>query len=534
MTNMECPSCNKDIEVTWRRYWQSTSGFYRCPHCTQLSKIRTNPWFVQPLSQLLQLLPIITFVFIADASVWSISIFGFYFVIFRLDKRLDEKFGFLIKASEPKYKKLFLLFPLIFFIYKYFQYQDDQLNPSAQMWIEQYSKLPNLDGNAFIQLVGLQNTEKHDIEKHGKQLYLNSLTEIRRGTVEQKLQYPAINEFEPLEENPLLCDLKDSDCVDYLQSHQPQAKNLVNSFYLVIEQYLKLEKFTNFSFLNSINTEPNFNQLLTLNKLLALSIAIDIYEKKLDVAALKLTKKIIIDRAFMRSSNNFLFFALPVINFENHYPYLITELIKADYRNLWRIEKVLTPLTIDEISMNDSWKTMFVDSVLPMKFENIAADAIAKNSFFDKLNAKIKYKENMTINDSFEFYQTQIIPDKFKKDSLPLIIKNIDQLAEVHYKAYEKDSDNLLFYSIKNYRNPIGAILAMTVIPKFINLYGSIIEMDIRMLLANILVKNHNSSIEDILTSKEFIEPYSNTKPSYYDNRICYFVNQKEICISTK
>ncbi|AOW76003.1 hypothetical protein A3Q34_03500 [Colwellia sp. PAMC 20917] len=533
MATLDCPSCDKKIEVTWKRYWQSASGYYRCPSCAKLSKIRTKPSFVRYCSWVLQLAPLALFIFIIKTGVWSIVVLGFYFIVFWIDKLLDERFGYLERAPEPRRKKVLLIFLLlVFLVYKFFQYHDDPLEPVAQLWIEQYSEQNKLENNVFIQLIGMQNTSNSDADARGRELYLNSLAKIKKGKVGQKLKYPNIVGFDALDDEPLLCELKDIDCVNYLKLNLSQAKELVDSFSLVINGYLKLEKLTNFSFLNSISTEPDFNQLMTLNKLLALSIAIDIHENKLDEAAVKLVQKITIDRAFMSNSNDILFTVLPVVNFENHYLYLLVNLVRGDYHNTEYLESVLTPLTGKEISMNDSWKAKFVDYATPMKFENIAGDAIAQNGFWIKLNARMKYKENMTINDLFKYFQTQIIPDNFKKNSLISLIKDMDDKANVHYDAYASDNDNLYLYLIKNYRNPVGALMAATARPKFLNMYGSVMEMDINMLLANILIKSHHGSVEDILTDKGFVEPYSNTAPSYGEHGVCYTVNKKEICMN--
>lgn len=91
---LTCPYCQAAIEVTWRRYWYSAMMRYRCPACHQLSRIATNPGWIQYTSWLVQLVPILAFLLSKNAYV-VLGVFPAYVLIFICDKKLDERYGLL-------------------------------------------------------------------------------------------------------------------------------------------------------------------------------------------------------------------------------------------------------------------------------------------------------------------------------------------------------------------------------------------------------------------------------------------------------
>ena len=95
---LSCPYCQTEIEVTWKRYWQSASLHYRCPACAKSSRIVTRPGWIQYTSWLVQLLPIAA-VFLTESVYAIMAAIPAYVIIFCCDKKLDERYG-ILKAKQ--------------------------------------------------------------------------------------------------------------------------------------------------------------------------------------------------------------------------------------------------------------------------------------------------------------------------------------------------------------------------------------------------------------------------------------------------
>lgn len=91
---LTCPYCQSQIEVTWRRYWYSGSMLYRCPSCAKASRIATSPGWIQYTSWLVQLLPLAA-IFLTHSIYAIVAAVPAYWLIFVLDKKLDERYGVL-------------------------------------------------------------------------------------------------------------------------------------------------------------------------------------------------------------------------------------------------------------------------------------------------------------------------------------------------------------------------------------------------------------------------------------------------------
>lgn len=97
---LQCPNCNEVIPITWGRYWKSATNFYRCPNCKAASRFATKPGWIQFSSWAVQTLPLIALYFYrTEAWIWF-AIIPVYIVIFFIDKRLDERFGILVRAAS--------------------------------------------------------------------------------------------------------------------------------------------------------------------------------------------------------------------------------------------------------------------------------------------------------------------------------------------------------------------------------------------------------------------------------------------------
>lgn len=67
-----------------------------------------------------------------------------------------------------------------------------------------------------------------------------------------------------------------------------------------------------------------------------------------------------------------------------------------------------------------------------------------------------------------------------------------------------KEMDNLIWFTIKNYRNIVGAYLEVIAIPKFLNLYKEKFKLDLRLLLLNLIIEADKKPLASIITTEKF------------------------------
>ena len=429
-------------------------------------------------------------------------------------------------------KKLIIWFScLLAFIFIVHLFTDDQLNPQAQEWLDYYFKEPNLEQNAYIELIalGIDNESSYDIAKNK---YLDSVSQIEKGFLDydKQLKYPLIIGLPEIFDDPKYCSLDEDGCFQQLQENQKLILSDISIIKDKLQKFRKIATYDNFDFINSISTEPTFD-MSVFYRLSGIQAYYLINDGDMNQAASIIANLIKLERKFLQTSSDAVFLVSPIVNFKVVYQPLIEELYARGFNRWDEIKSVLKPLDIKEISMNKMWLQMFADGTRALKFSYIAESSLDKNSFYQEYQARLKYKENMTLNDLFSHTQLQLINENLDKSELAEEIKIVSERSELAYEQIKKDMDNLIWISIKNYRNVVGTLLRLTATPRILNLYEDKISMDLRILLLNALIQSQDKPIQDIVNSPEFINPYTGRELSIGENKICYQIDEP-ICIN--
>jgi hypothetical protein len=430
--------------------------------------------------------------------------------------------------------KIGILASIIIIAGIYHLYVDDELNPEAKKWIEHYSKATDLEGNTFIGLIALSPSSAISTVQ-AKELYKAKLAEITKGSLDylQQLKYPNVSGLPDVygSEETYFCEFDKKNCVAKTAENRDVLDKVINEFSNVTEQYRALSKLSNFAPLNSIVTEPDWDQLAAIHRIAILEVYFHILDNELDVAATQLSQLISLDRSFLRTASDAIYHVIPIVNFDTQYQPLFIELRHAGFSN-WKVfDDVLTPLTFEDISMNRMWLMMFSQGTRALQFKYIADRAEGLGYSLSGFQAQIKYKENVTLNSMFSYQKLQLLPESSKKINLLSIVDKVDNTAKAHVENARAETDNLIWFTIKNYRNIVGAYLEVTAMPKYINLYEDKFRLDLRLLLLNVMIEAENKPIENIINQEKYRNPYTGEAPQLFDAQVCYQLLEDKICI---
>jgi hypothetical protein len=415
----------------------------------------------------------------------------------------------------------------------YHLYSDDELNPKASKWIEYYSIPTDLNENAFIGLIAL--SPSNDIStSHAIGIYEKKLGEISKGSLDyfQQLKYPDIKGLPEVYEEDYFCEFNKGNCLVETVKNRDFLEKFTVEFSSVTKQYRELSKLSNFASLNSIATEPNWDSLVPIQRLAALEVYFHILDNELELAVEQLSQLISLDRKFLRTASEAVFHAIPIVNYELYYQPLIIKLKQKGFSDLGIFKEALSPLTNDDISMNRMWLMMFAQGTRSLQLKYLADRAEDLGYSLYGFQAQLKYKENMTLNSMFDYYSLQLMPDNAKKKNLVAWINASSDLADKHSEQARKDMDNSIWFTIKNYRNIVGAYLEVTALPKILNLYDEKFKLDLRLLLLNIITQENKDSLAENLYLEEYRNPYTGEFPKLSNSELCYTLQDDNICIS--
>jgi hypothetical protein len=428
--------------------------------------------------------------------------------------------------------KIGILASIIIIAVIYHLYVDDELNPEAKKWIEHYSKATDLEGNAFIGLIALSPSSAISTVQ-AKELYKAKLAEITKGSLDylQQLKYPNVSGLPDVYDDPYYCEFNQDNCLTETAENRLELEKAIIEFSGVTKQYRSLSELTNFQPLNSIVSEPDWDQLGPIHRLAILEVYFHILDNNLELAAVQLSQLISLDRSFLSTASDAIFHVMPIVNFKLYYQAMFIELKQKGFQGWEVFGDSISPLTFEEVSMNRMWLMMFAQGTRALQFKYIADRAEGLGYSLSGFQAQIKYKENVTLNSMFSYQKLQLLPESSKKINLLSIVDKVDNTAKAHVENARAETDNLIWFTIKNYRNIVGAYLEVTAMPKYINLYEDKFRLDLRLLLLNVMIEAENKPIENIINQEKYRNPYTGEAPQLFDAQVCYQLLEDKICI---
>jgi hypothetical protein len=92
---MKCPHCEKEIELTWRRYWKAPHGRHICPYCEQCFQMKHTFKYYSVLSILcviFGLIPAGIALWLGATELQALAVYLISSAVFILpiDKRIDS------------------------------------------------------------------------------------------------------------------------------------------------------------------------------------------------------------------------------------------------------------------------------------------------------------------------------------------------------------------------------------------------------------------------------------------------------------
>ncbi|MGJ8692646.1 MAG: hypothetical protein ACSHW0_09200 [Thalassotalea sp.] len=429
--------------------------------------------------------------------------------------------------------KIVILVTIIIVAGTYHLYVDEELNPKAKKWIEYYSNPTDLKQNAFIGLIALSTSNTISNEQ-AQGLYKAKLSEITKGTLgySQQLKYPNGSGLPDIFSNKAyFCEFNKNNCLSETAKNRATLEQIINKLLNVTEHYRSLSKLTNFEPLNSTATKPDFDALISIQRLAFLEVYFHILDNDLELAALQLSQLISLERKFLRAATEAVFHALPIVNFEFYYQPLLSKLKEQGFANWEVFGGALNPLSFEDISMNRMWLMKFAQGTRAFQFKYLAKIDEGVGHPFHNFQAKIKYKENMTLNNMFEHQKLQLIPTNAKKENLLSLVKIAEKNENIHSEKLRNAMNNRFWFTIKNYRNIVGSYLQTAVLAKFFDLYEEKFKLDLRLLLLNIMINEDKAALASIINSDKYKNPYTGESPTLLASQLCYQLSGDEVCI---
>jgi len=430
--------------------------------------------------------------------------------------------------------KIGILISILIVAGTYHLYVDDELNPEANKWIEYYSNPTDLEGNAFIGLIALSPSSAISTDQ-AKELYKAKLGEITKGSLDyfHQLKYPNVSGLPDIYGNDeaYFCEFNKENCLSETAKNRAILEQITNKLTNITERYRSLSKLTNFEPLNSIATEPDWDSLIPIQRLAFLEVYFHILDNDIELAAFQLSQLISLERKFLNSSTEAIFHAIPIVNFELYYQPLLIKLKQQGFANWEVFGNALNPLSFEDISMNRMWLMMFAQGTRALQFKYIAERAEGLGHSLHGFQAQIKYKENVTLNSMFAYHKLQLIPDNAKKENLISLVEIADRNVNEHSENLRNEIKNMFLFTIKNYRNIVGAYLEVTALPKFLNLYEEKFKLDLRLLLFNMVINENKEPLVNIINSDKYKNPYTGEAPKLLTSQLCYQLSDDDICI---
>jgi hypothetical protein len=74
--------------------------------------------------------------------------------------------------------------------------------------------------------------------------------------------------------------------------------------------------------------------------------------------------------------------------------------------------------------------------------------------------------------------------------------------------------------------------MTLTAMPRFINISQDLVMLDLRYLLAKILIDRQRLPLSQILLLPNYRNPYDGSFPFLDENKICFTHPEKNVCVS--
>jgi len=430
-----------------------------------------------------------------------------------------------------KVRSIVLICVLIITAGLYYLFADEDLNPEIIAIQQEYAKPEDLDKNVYIEMMSWQYLGTDNAYELAVNAYEKKIAELNFYSVRDisPIQYPQVK-FLHTEEHLLYCDLSEESCITTIIKQKDYLEKLVSDNQDLLYRFYKLAEFDNFSPLNPLLIKGDFD-FTVLYRIAALDIIFKLESEKINQAEKSISQLITIDRKFMATTNEFLLKLISISNFSQIHLPLVAQLAQKKRASNLQLLKIIKPLTIEEISFSEIWRSELHYTISLLKTEEVFSKVDGFSNSQNKIMKSFMFKEHMTFNDISDFYLTKIIPRTQSKSQYIRDIKSVNNaVAEFHdeNKSYLKCS---FCGVVVNLNNILGHFITVTAMPKYNGAFDrEVVKVDIKLQLLRLKLSSLNSVAESVLSKKQWQEPYLQTQPFIKDDMICYHV-EEDVCV---
>ena len=444
-----------------------------------------------------------------------------------------------ILNRKPVWLTLFacFIFGLYFFL------ADEALEPQAKQWVSVFDNPANTSSNKEFNGLDRDNLSTRLLILGNRDpAFVNAITGALKNkadnfnvntllTDEEPLLYPKVLQFEAFLDSPLFCDFSEANCFQTLETNKDYIQLVIAEFQPEILDFMSLSKVTSFQSLNPFVAELSLNNLLFVYRLKASEIYFDILANKLDEASTQLAELILLNRLFFEKSDNLMHKISFSINAEKVYQPLIEKLKTKDFNKADVFAEALRPLSLAEVSINPIHIREYAKNAQLVLAGLAARKSAQRDNLFTRLWHQIVFKENMTLNSLFVDYSAIMMPIDTAKSELLLLSNKIDRTLQS--KSNDVNQASLL-YKISTIRNTAGYALKNVILPRQVNIYPSIAELDTRLQLLYLSLTLSRENIGEDLPLNDYTqESFSFTgNDAFTGSELCSSIAEKRICVA--
>lgn len=425
-------------------------------------------------------------------------------------------------------KKVSVLALLFALLVSYLFIFDEPLNVNAANVLKHYNHNHTIENNGSVYQLGLWSEISESPMQIGKWRIAQYQDAIRKST-EEEVEFEdyagsIITQeiFQGKSKPALLCNIKESACVNYIQLNIDLIPSLLADKSLFIERYDNALSFNTYTLYEkpSYNLPtPTYGNNSDLLKLKLLGLIKQTQEEKYQESATEIAHIISTHKKILAQTPYLAPKIMSIVELELTIDTLSLLLSKTHKSHIAQWQPILTalkPLNSAQLSMEKPFFYEFVSLVNTLETIDVEdyKDELIENINF--LPSRILYKQNKTINMLYQW-----------------MTSNQNLMSYNNNRIITKESpviDNILAYDLMN---PMGSLLAMSIAPRLLHLEPFLYKIDVKQ---KMLMYQFNQKLSTLPKNKkkEFISPYTG-EPSYIaDGFLCVSKNtnlNEDICI---
>ncbi|SET67409.1 hypothetical protein [Thalassotalea agarivorans] len=429
--------------------------------------------------------------------------------------------------TEPQQRETLSASNNNLFVAIYKMFVDDQLLPSVQETLREFSYNKDLDDNLFIAFLALGSTTyeeaKLSYEAAFKRSYNPNLP------LDFNRDIPKITPFTAFAEKAGLCELTEPTCSINISNKKSEIDAFYRENQSTIEEYLSLVSFNNTHVVNDTAVSSRGFDRINISKVVTAKIVLLIEEENLNEASALYNRLAKLEFKFLKT-NSILHTVVSLLVIEQDLLPLFRLLQSKTQKSSNNLELLPNSLPIEVVNADPKfWKVQFSDTAALINIgekrieENFLKGRSVIEQYFSPIVLSLLYKPNSVTNDLYLRLNLDKIPQNINKKNLLSSYQQFESLD----KTMLLDGPNEKGFFIRNYRNISGAIILYTVWPRYkVSLNMQLASLDVQLLLHNAINK---------ATVSKLVNPYTGDKVFFKDDSWCFPAlpaeNKEDICV---